>query len=124
MPVAGRLKQFLKAWQILTGDQEIVTIAKGYQMPFLCQPHQKWILTKINFSQKEELVSSEIGNFLKKVSIEPVCVELLQENRKKKDGKNKKVNLKKFKQLILYSHFKLECLQSIKDVLKKCNFMC
>lgn len=45
---------------------------------------------KINLSQKEELVSSEIGNFLKKVAIEPVCVELLQEKRKKKDGKNRK----------------------------------
>ena len=80
MTVAGNLKHFLKAWQILTGDQEILAIVKDCHFPFLCQPHQKEIPMKINFSQKDQEVnSSGKENLLKKVAIEPVCVESQQE---------------------------------------------
>lgn len=44
--------------------------------------------------------------------------------KEKRWGKQKKVNLKKLNQFISFSHFKMECQQSIKDVLHKSNFMC
>ena len=47
LPIAERLKHFLNAWQILTGDLEVLAIVKDYHVPFLCQPHQRQILTKI-----------------------------------------------------------------------------
>ena len=44
---------------------------------------------------------------------------------KNKDGGNRSViNLKKLNQFIPYNHFNIECLQSVKDVLKKDSFMC
>ena len=43
---------------------------------------------------------------------------------KEKDGKNRPViNLKKLNQFISYNHLKIESLLSIKDILKKGNFM-
>ena len=52
VPIAERLKHFLNAWQILTGDLEVLAIVKDYHVPFLCQPHQKQILTKIKLWPK------------------------------------------------------------------------
>ena len=47
LPIAERLKHFLNAWQILTGNLEVLAIVKDFHVPFLCQPHQRQILTKI-----------------------------------------------------------------------------
>ena len=47
LPIAERLKHFLNAWQILTGNLEVLAIVKDYHVPFQCQPHQRQILTKI-----------------------------------------------------------------------------
>ena len=59
-----------KAWVVLTGDQNILAIVKGYQIPFLCQPNREKLPGNINFNQKEkELVSSEKENLLKKVAV-------------------------------------------------------
>ena len=60
--IAGRLKYFQKNWEILTNDQNILQIVKGYQIPFLSQPQQKKLPREIQLNQKEKLVvAEEIG---------------------------------------------------------------
>ena len=41
LPLAGRLKHFLEAWEILTKDPEILEIVRGFKIPFLKNPTQK-----------------------------------------------------------------------------------
>ena len=41
LPLAGRLKDFLEAWEILTNDPEILEIVRGFKIPFLKNPTQK-----------------------------------------------------------------------------------
>ena len=41
LPLAGRLKHFLEAWEILTKDPEILEIVKGSKIPFLKNPTQE-----------------------------------------------------------------------------------
>ena len=40
VPLAGRLKHFSTAWEILTKDQRILSYVSGYQILFLKQPKQ------------------------------------------------------------------------------------
>ena len=35
--IARRVKRFYKAWEVLTGDPNILATLKGYQFLFLCQ---------------------------------------------------------------------------------------
>lgn len=70
---------------------------------------------------------------MRKVAIEPVCVESQQEKQfagnmflvKKANGGNRLItSLKSLYQFIPYSHSKMECLQSINNILNKIIFMC
>ena len=70
---------------------------------------------------------------MKKIAIEKLCIKsqerkqfwtniLSVENRDK--NSRPVINLKKKKKFILYSHFKIESLLSVKDFLKMHKFMC
>ena len=41
LPLAGKLKYFLGAWEILIKDPEILEIVKGFNIPFLKNPTQE-----------------------------------------------------------------------------------
>ena len=41
LPLAGKLKNFLEAWDILIKDPEILEIVKGFNLPFLKTPTQE-----------------------------------------------------------------------------------
>lgn len=94
----------------------------------------KFQRNQISAKKEQEVFSSETENLLKKVAVETVCVESQQEKQfvsniflvKKKDGGNRSViNLKKSNEFIMHSHAQaMECLQSIKAILKKDNFLC
>ena len=36
--LAGRIKEFLPAWKLLTKDQELSPLLEGYQIPILMEP--------------------------------------------------------------------------------------
>ena len=42
-PLAGRLAYFIATWEKITQDQEILSILKGYKIPFVSLPFQKKI---------------------------------------------------------------------------------
>ena len=73
MNYSRRLNHFVKKWELLTKDQRILEIVKGYQIPFFSQPLQQQSTRKIHLNLKEKsAVAEEIGNLLKKVAIEKV----------------------------------------------------
>ena len=41
LPLAGKLKYFLEAWEILIKDPEILEIVKGFNIPFPKNPTQE-----------------------------------------------------------------------------------
>ena len=65
------MKHFVKKWELLTKDQSILEIVKGYQIPFISQPLQQKLSWEIHLNLKEKsVVTVEIGNILKKVAME------------------------------------------------------
>ena len=133
--IAGRLKRFVKKWQFLTKDQSILEIVKGYQIPFLSQPLQQLLPREIHLNLKEKsVVAEEIENLLRKVAIEKVHMKKVSAKSqfvsnfflvKIRDGdKRPVINLKNLNPYIPYHHLKMESLQSLRDILKKGDFMC
>ena len=70
VPLAGRLKEFIKNWQILTKDKEMLSIVEGYEIPFQETPQQEHIPTSSNLNWEENaLIKNEIHEMLNKGAI-------------------------------------------------------
>ena len=73
VPLAGRLSQFVKQWEQITRDQEILSIVKGYQTPFTNLPVQEKPPNTIEMSKQQSLlVNQEISELLEKGAIQKV----------------------------------------------------
>ena len=97
VPLAGRLGYFIAAWEKITQDQEILSIVKGFEVPFVSLPLQEKIpnLTKMS-KEQFSLVEQEVLEMLEKGAIQ------------KKDGENRPViNLKYLCKFIPCKHFKI-----------------
>ena len=70
IPPAGRISHFLVNWQKLTLNQDILSVVKGYKIPFIKIPFQRKIpnFTKMNKKQIA-LVDLELKEMLKKGAI-------------------------------------------------------
>ena len=69
--LAGRLSQFVKQWKKITCDQEILSIVKGYQIPFTNLPVQEKPPNIIKMSEQQSLlVDQEISELLEKGAIQ------------------------------------------------------
>ena len=110
MQLAGRLKNFIENWKILTNDIEILLLVEGYAIPFYEIPQQKSIPNFLKLSQGEKIpIQKKIHEVLNKRAIvetpnhfegEFISNLFLVE---KKDGGNRSVtNLKHLNQLIPY----------------------
>ena len=73
VPLAGRLAYFIAAWEKTTQDQEMLTIVKRCEIPFVSLPFQKKIpnLTKIS-KEQFSLVEQEVLEMLEKRAIQKV----------------------------------------------------
>ena len=70
MQLAGRLKNFIENWKILTNDTEILSLVEGYTILFHKIPRQKNIPNSSKLSQEEKvLVQKEIHEMLNKGAI-------------------------------------------------------
>ena len=131
-PVGGRTKLFLKNWETLTNDPEILNLIKGHEISLTENP-QPLSLTKphrISFSKEEEtLIESEIQNLLEKRAIKKVPTkegQILSNLflKEKKDGGQRPIlNLKRLNKLIPYLHFKMEGLHNLKDIMRQGDFL-
>ena len=72
--LAGRIKEFLPAWKLLTEDQELLALVKGYQIPLVMDPVQEKTpkVPKLNQEQQKQ-VDLEVKAMLEKGSISKVC---------------------------------------------------
>ena len=60
-PLVGQLKHFLNSWEMLTRDQDILSVEEEHKVPFFRKPHQKIIPGNINMILiQENLVDKEI----------------------------------------------------------------
>ena len=67
LQLAGRLAHFIKNWEKLTQDQEILSVVKGYVIPFLKVPVQRNIPKQVTTSKTQEiLINQEIMEMLDK----------------------------------------------------------
>ena len=70
LQLAGRLAHFIKNWEKLTQDQEILSVVKGYVIPFLKVPVQRNIPKQVTTSKTQELlINQEIIEILDKRAI-------------------------------------------------------
>ena len=71
--MAGKLAYFVKNWLLLTQDQSILSIVRGYELKFLREPCQHKLphVAKMSVSQAQ-LVQQEIIDMLKKGAIHKV----------------------------------------------------
>lgn len=51
VPLAGRFKHFIDNREVLTYEQNILSVIKGYRIPFQSQPVKQKILWEKNFQK-------------------------------------------------------------------------
>ena len=69
---AGRIKHFLDSWEVVTQNQDILSVVQGFKIPFHSTPRQRF-LPPISMNRDESnLVDSEIQEMLKKGAIQKV----------------------------------------------------
>ena len=67
---AGRIKEFLPAWKLLTKDQELLALVEGYQIPLLIEPVQEKAPKIPNLNQEQQkLVDLEVKAMLESLSL-------------------------------------------------------
>ena len=65
--IAGNVKNYIDAWQMLTSDSSILTAINGYKIDFFIQPAQLKVPTGFRCSSVEVTnISLQIEKFLKK----------------------------------------------------------
>ena len=126
IPVGGRCL-FLENWKKITTDQWVLdTIKDGYKLEFLKIPPFLGIKHTVVSSQKEDLISKEMGDLLKKNAIEFVPEREKQSGFystlfliPKKNGKQRPViNLRPLNQYLAKKHFKMDTLQKVINLAK------
>ncbi|CAB4045411.1 Hypothetical predicted protein [Paramuricea clavata] len=116
---AGNLAAYVKEWQALTSDPEIMEILTGQRIEFSKIPVQSKTLMNVKFTETQtKLVDHEIGKLLNK----GVIVSCTREEgdfvspiftRPKMDGTLRMIlNLKSLNKFITYYHFKMETVWS------------
>ena len=70
VPLTGRLAYFITAWEKIIQDQEILSIVKGYNIPFVSLPFQGKIPNLPKMSKEQfSLVEQEVLEMLEKGAI-------------------------------------------------------
>ena len=131
VPLAGRLKYFLKSWGKLTRDSSILGITQGFQIPFKRKPsHKSKSLCEIGISKDQKiLVNQEILDMLKKGAISKCqphsnqFVNTLLLIGKRDRGNQSEINFKKLNKLIPYQHLKMEDLHYLRYMLQQGDYM-
>ena len=125
VPLAGRLAYFIAAWEKITQDQEILSIVKGYEIPFVSLPFPEKTPNLIknvkrtifiggtgSFGNVGERIYPKSSTHTRAISEQPLPC-------RKKDGGNRPViNLKNLNKFIPYEHFKIESLHCLKFLLE------
>ena len=131
-PVGGCLQKYLKNWEVVTRDPEILQMVQGVriqfaQMPMLTGPKQ----VGPRFSQGEsQALEVEVQKLIEKRAIEMVVSagpgfygHLFL--RAKKDGSMRPVfNLKPLNAYVTYQHFKMEGMAMATSMIEQDDWFC
>ena len=130
LPTGGKIKHFLKNWEMITKDPSILELVRGFDIPLSSQPTQQRPPKQLAFSLEE---SQAIEKEIHKMLSEKVIAQVTQSpdqfvsnifTRPKKDGKLRTIiNLKSLNKLIPFSTFKMEGLSNVHHLLKKGDLM-
>jgi hypothetical protein len=129
---AGRLKLFKSNWDKICSDQWILHAIRGYHIEWLRHPYQRGQPHCPRFSREEtESLELEIAQMLEKQAISQVDAHSERQGFlssiflvPKKDGGHRPIiNLKKLNEFIPHTHFKMEGIHMLKDLLRQGDFM-
>lgn len=129
-PVAGRLAYFIQNWSLITNDPWVTQTVTGYHIEFTQNPVQLVLPPLLPFSEEETLaMDNEIKSLQDKGAIhqaslsDPGFVSSLFMVPKKGGGQRPVINLKALNNFVEYSHFKMEGIHMLRDLLRKDDFM-
>ena len=127
---AGKVKQFLRNWQMITSDQWVLNCVKGYEIDWVAQPSQTQTPRELAFSKTEaDCLSQEVESLVQKEAISEISMptnEMLSEKGfvsqlfevpKKDGGIRPVVNLKVLNSYVKQVSFKMEGIHLLKDLL-------
>ena len=124
--VAGRLKDFLSEWKLITTDPKILDMVQHCHLEFIELPSQHYNLPPIRLNTREaKSIDNEIQTLWNKgvyeeahVSQHKVISSIFL--RKKKNGSYRMIfNLKRLNECIEYKHFKMESLSLAVQLMRK-----
>ncbi|CAG2251239.1 unnamed protein product [Mytilus edulis] len=108
-PIAGRLKHFVKNWEIITSDKKILKDIQNVEITFQSHPIQLKDPRMTVLNQKEKhLMSTEVKEMLTKEVIVPVkpCKDQFLSNwflvPKKDGGQRPVLNLKQYNEHVIF----------------------
>ena len=128
--VAGRLASFVDTWKVLTKDTWVLDAIQGYHIPFSGKPYQPHRPQEGVFSQEQTaLMKEEVDSLLQKAAISS-CPNTLEGFYStlflvpKKNGQMRPViNLKQLNKWVETPHFKMEGIQTLRDLLRTGDWM-
>lgn len=130
VPVGGRIKYFVENWQVLTSDPWILECVQGVKLEF-CQTPPKQIQPPSLFFNQEKcsMITKEVKSLLDKKAIFQIPSQ--QEHflshlflvEKKGGGQRPVINLRGLNNYLIYTHFKMEGIHCVKDMIQKGDFM-
>ena len=113
----GKIRCFLKNWEVLTQDPQVLDVVESFSIPFMKEPLQSRIPPACPLKPDEmKLVDKEVEEMIQKGAIQEVSpipgqfVSSIFIVEKKDSGYRPVINLKKLNQYIPYQHFKMESL--------------
>ena len=125
--VAGRLEMFIDTWKMLTSDLWVLQAVKGFRIPFVSLPSQDILPTVPVFLPEQaahDQIREELRLLLEKGAVTPVSDSQggFYSNLflvPKKNGQMRPViNLKRLNEWVSTEHFKMEGIQTLKDILQ------
>ncbi|XP_074107699.1 uncharacterized protein LOC141532965 [Cotesia typhae] len=128
--IAGRLRHFVEEWKTITSDKFILNCLRGYNLTFKSKPVQFREPSTPNWSLDEfEKINQEISNLLTKKAIEK-CVACEGQFVSsyflvaKPDKSNRFIiNLGRLNEFIETTHFKMEDLRAVKNLISQGSYM-
>ena len=126
-PTAGRLAHFIQNWSLITNDTWVCQTVAGYHIEFTQTPVQAVLPPLLLFSEEETLViDDKVKRAIHKAPLqdqEPGFVSSLFIVRKKGGGQRPVINLQATNHFVEYSHFKMEGMHMLHDLLRKDDYM-
>ncbi|VDI32218.1 Hypothetical predicted protein [Mytilus galloprovincialis] len=126
--IAGKIRNFLGCWKLLTQDNWILSLVKGYKIEFDTVPQQTKLPGTIKFNESEQsIINGEIEKFVLKNVVQKVNIQDINKQefisnifiRPKKDGSHRLIlNLRQLNEQVEYHHFKMETLKTALQLIK------